>query len=160
MAESYLISQLVKVIEDRYKQKAVLEFQIGELREKQKRLDEQIENFCTSIGYIAPDFDFRQIRADFNGKRLARQVVFSKGVLYLVSEVLKKHREWLDLKKITLLAMELDGQDVNKGVSREHQSSVGRVIKSLYQQGLIERKGLDNGRRQFGACSEWRLKPL
>lgn len=66
MAESHLISQLTKLIETQYKEKAVLEHQLAQLDQQKANADEKILNFERTLTLIDPDFDLRKIKTEFN----------------------------------------------------------------------------------------------
>ena len=70
MAESHLISQLTKLIESSYKEKAILEHQLDQLKQQKSDLEDKILCFENTLIYIEPNFDLRQIKTQFNVSRL------------------------------------------------------------------------------------------
>ena len=62
MAESHLISQLTKLIESSYKEKAILEHQLDQLKQQKLDLEDKIFCFENNLIYIEPNFDLRQIK--------------------------------------------------------------------------------------------------
>lgn len=57
MAESHLISQLTKLIESSYKEKAILEHQLDQLKQQKSDLEDKILCFENTLIYIEPNFD-------------------------------------------------------------------------------------------------------
>lgn len=139
MAESLLVSQLVKQIESVYKEKMLTSHQLAELQHKSKTQDDQIKTFEKTLGYIAPDFDFRTIRKVFNppNKRY-----FKMSVQALVAQVFQKKEYWLTLSEITFTAISIDNDVPANQVkaSREQKAAVANVLRRLYKKGIIKKK--------------------
>ena len=157
MAESHLISQLTKLIESSYKEKAILEHQLEQLKQQKSDLEDKILCFENTLIYIEPNFDLRQIKTQFNVSRLIKPRL-------LVARVLKQSDSWKTLYFITEAALELDTGKNYPLPQIEHELAVARVLKELYKKGIIERKEVELHKRTikrgFFRRSEWRLKPL
>ena len=162
MAESHLISQLTKLIESSYKEKAILEHQLDQL--KQQKSEDKILCFENTLMYIEPNFDLRQIKTQFNVSRLIKPRLFKQNLQLLVARVFKQSDSWKTLYFITDAALELDTGENYLPPQREHELAVARVLKGLYKKGIIERKEVElhkrTIKRRFFRRSEWRLKPL
>ena len=94
MAESHLISQLTKLIESSYKEKAILEHQLEQLKQQKSDLEDKIFCFENTLIYIEPDFDLRQIKTQFNVSRLIKPRLFKQNLQLLVARVLKQSDSW------------------------------------------------------------------
>ena len=164
MAESHLISQLTKLIESSYKEKAILEHQLEQLKQQKSDLEDKIFCFENTLIYIEPDFDLRQIKTQFNISRLIKPRLFKQNLQLLVARVLKQSDSWKTLYFITEAALELDTGKDYPLPQIEHKLAVARVLKELYKKGIIERKEVElhkrTLKRRFFRRSEWRLKPL
>lgn len=108
MAESHLISQLTKLIESSYKEKAILEHQLEQLKQQKSDLEDKILCFENTLIYIEPNFDLRQIKTQFNISRLIKPRLFKQNLQLLVARVLKQSDSWKTLYFITEAALELD----------------------------------------------------
>ena len=152
MAESHLISQLTKLIENSYKEKAILEHQLEQLKQQKSDLEDKILCFENTLIYIEPNFDLRQIKTQFNVSRLIKPRLF------------KQSNSWKTLYFITEASLELDTGKDYPLPQREHELAVARVLKELYKKGIIERKEVElhkrTIKRRFFRRSEWRLKPI
>ena len=164
MAESHLISQLTKLIESSYKEKAILEHQLDQLKQQKSDLEDKILCFENTLIYIEPNFDLRQIKTQFNVSRLIKPRLFKQNLQLLVARVLKQSDSWKTLYFITEAALELDTGKNYPLPQIEHKLAVARVLKELYKKGIIERKEVElhkrTLKRRFFRRSEWRLKPL
>jgi hypothetical protein len=164
MAESHLISQLTKLIESSYKEKAILEHQLEQLKQQKSDLEDKIFCFENTLIYIEPDFDLRQIKTQFNISRLIKPRLFKQNLQLLVARVLKQSDSWKTLYFITEASLELDTGKDYPLPQKEHELAVARVLKELYKKGIIERKEVELHKRiqkrRFFRRSEWRLKPL
>ena len=101
MAESHLISQLTKLIENSYKEKAILEHQLDQLKQQKSDLEDKIFCFENTLIYIEPNFDLRQIKTQFNVSRLIKPRLFKQNLQLLVARsvlCLNKHRYLLLVK--------------------------------------------------------------
>ena len=94
MAESHLISQLAKLIETQYKEKAVLEHQLAQLEQQKANVDEKILNFERTLTLIDPDFDLRKIKTEFNASQLIKRRLFKQDLKWLISKVLRQDMIW------------------------------------------------------------------
>ena len=154
MAESHLISQLTKLIESSYKEKAILEHQLEQLKQQKSDLEDKILCFENTLIYIEPNFDLRLIKPR----------LFKQNLQLLVARVLKQSDSWKTLYFITDAALELDTGKNYPLPQIEHELAVARVLKELYKKGIIERKEVElhkrTLKRRFFRRSEWRLKPL
>ena len=108
MAESHLISQLTKLIENSYKEKAILEHQLDQLKQQKSDLEDKIFCFENTLIYIEPNFDLRQIKTQFNVSRLIKPRLFKQNLQLLVARVFKQSDSWKTLYFITDAALELD----------------------------------------------------
>ena len=165
MAESHLISQLAKLIETQYKEKAVLEHQLAQLEQQKANVDEKILNFERTLTLIDPDFDLRKIKTEFNTSQLIKRHLFRQDLKWLISAVLRQDDCWRNLYFITSRVMELDCENkYSFSVTREHELAVILVLRDLYKKGIIERQEVELHKRTikrgFFRRSEWRLKPL
>lgn len=122
-----ITSQLAKVIENTYKEKARLHYRIREIQLQCEYLDEQIRTFEKTLGYLDPEFDIRTIRTEFDRQHLIKASVFNQNVTYLLSQVLNKHGDWQKLSDIAYQVTSLDGQ--SDGYNREKQGVVGRALR-------------------------------
>lgn len=165
MAESHLISQLIKLIEAQYKEKAVLNYQLFHLANQKADLNEKISHFEKTLMFINPDFDLRKIKTQFIASKVIKSHLFQQNLQWLISQVLRQDNEWKNLYQITSNVVELDnGNKYQVSVTREHELAVIRVLKALYKKGIIERKEVEVNKRSmmrgFFKRSKWRLKPL
>ena len=165
MAESHLISQLAKLIETQYKEKAVLEHQLAQLEQQKANVDEKILNFERTLTLIDPDFDLRKIKTEFNASQLIKRRLFKQDLKWLISKVLRQDNRWRNLYSIISNVMGLDCENkYSFSVTREHELAVIRVLRDLYKKGIIERREVELHKRTikrgFFRRSEWRLKPL
>ncbi|MDC2824963.1 hypothetical protein PHA51_02765 [Rodentibacter pneumotropicus] len=166
MAESYLISQLVKIIESAYKEKEILAHQSAQLEQQKIDLDEKILSFEKTLMLIEPDFDLRRLKTQFNGAKLVQPRLFNQNLQWLISKVLRNNdNEWKNLYWITEDVLKLDNEGKNYfHITKEHKLAVIRVIRTLYKKGIIERKEVElhklKKKRGFFTRSEWRLKQI
>ena len=165
MAESHLISQLTKLIETQYKEKAVLAHQLAQLEQQKANVDEKILNFERTLTLIDPDFDLRKIKTQFNASQLIKRRLFQQDLKWLISKVLRQDNRWKNLYWITSDVMELDDRTkCSASVTREHELAVIRILRDLYKKGIVERQEVELHKRTikrgFFRRSEWRLKPL
>lgn len=167
MSETYLVSQMVKLLEKCYKEKAIISYKLKELAEQEKCLKAQISSFTESLGYIDPNFDVRTIKKDYDAAKLLRQKPFNKNLSYLISQVFKQYNCWLDLHLITSYAIKIDKELLPTSypeVTIQHQCAIGNALRKLYKQGIIERKEkylhYKIKKRGMFDTSEWRLKPI
>ena len=164
MAESHLISQLSKVIESSYKEKAILEHKLAQLKQQKLDLDDKIQNFENTLIFLDPNFDLRRIKIEFNPLTLIKPRLFRQNLQCLVARVLKQNDRWETLNSITSHVLMLDRGKDYFSPEREHELAVARVLKGLYKKGIIERQEIRVHQRAikrgFFRRSEWRLKPL
>ncbi|OOF47858.1 hypothetical protein BKK52_07775 [Rodentibacter trehalosifermentans] len=167
MSETYLVSQMVKLIEQCYKENAIISYKLKELAERERLLNAQISSFTTSLGYIDPDFDVRTIKKDYDATKLLRQKPFNKNLSYLISQVFKQNNHWRNLYSITLEAIKIDRELLSTSrveATMQHQCAIGNALRKLYKQGIIERqeKYLHYKIKKRGIfdTSEWRLKQI
>ena len=165
MAESHLISQLTKLIETQYKEKAVLAHQLAQLEQQKANVDEKILNFERTLTLIDPDFDLRKIKTQFNASQLIKRRLFQQDLKWLISKVLRQDNRWKNLYWITSDVMELDDRTkCSASVTREHELAVIRILRDLYKKGIVELQEVELHKRTikrgFFRRSEWRLKPL
>ena len=140
MAESHLISQLTKLIETQYKEKAVLAHQLAQLEQQKANVDEKILNFERTLTLIDPDFDLRKIKTQFNASQLIKRRLFQQDLKWLISKVLRQDNRWKNLYWITLDVMELDDRTkCSASVTREHELAVISILRDLYKNGIVER---------------------
>ena len=151
MAESHLISQLTKLIESSYKEKAILEHQLEQLKQQKSDLEDKILCFENTLIYIEPNFDLRQIKTQFNVSRLIKPRLFKQNLQLLVARVLKQSDSWKTLYFITEAALELDTGKNYPLPQIEHELAVARVLKELYKKGIIERKEVELHKRTLKA---------
>ena len=144
MAESHLISQLTKLIESSYKEKAILEHQTWSVKTTEIRF-RGIKYLCfeNTLIYIEPNFDLRQIKTQFNVSRLIKPRLFKQNLQLLVARVLKQSDSWKTLYFITEAALELDTGKNYPLPQIEHELAVARVLKELYKKGIIDGKKLN-----------------
>ncbi|OOH87190.1 hypothetical protein BMT54_10330 [Pasteurellaceae bacterium 15-036681] len=166
MADSLLVSQLAKLIERNYKERAIIRYQLDQLMDQSKLINEQIESFEQSLRYIDPTFDFKSIKHSFSVKHLTSVPAFEESIQHLLSQVFKSNNQWRNLQSITADALRLDKglqSSVQSLVTRQHLSAVGNVIRKLYKKGIIERREChlhgNIKKRGLFQCSEWRLSP-
>ncbi|PJG82395.1 hypothetical protein [Caviibacterium pharyngocola] len=167
MSESHLVSQLAKLIERSYKEKAIVSYQIAQLNDQLNLLGEQIQSFEKTLGYLDPHFDFKSIRKVFDAERLVRKQLFEGSIQQLIAEVFKRENHWRTLHSLTSDVMKLD-KGLQSGyriiVGREHQYAVGNALRKLYKQGIIEREETylhhKAKRRGIFARSKWRIKAI
>ncbi|OBX69910.1 hypothetical protein [Haemophilus parainfluenzae] len=76
IVETHLISQLTKLIETQYKEKAVLPHQLAQLEQQKVNVDEKILSFEKTLTLIDPDFDLRKIKTEFNTSQLIKRCLF------------------------------------------------------------------------------------
>ncbi|URL01039.1 hypothetical protein L4F91_05630 [Avibacterium sp. 20-126] len=165
MAGSHLVSQLSKLIENNYKEKAIIRYQMEQLTQQSKLIDEQIESFEKSLCYIDPTFDIRQLKNDYTKVKISIPA-FDGSIHYLLSQIFKSNNQWRNLHSITSDALRLDKgllSSVQSLVTRKHLSAVGNVIRKLYKKGIIERRDChlhgNIKKRGLFQRSEWRLNP-
>ena len=90
LAESHLISQLSKLIESSYKEKAILEDQLTQLEQQKSDLDDKILSFENALMYLELNFDFRKIKTQLNVSKLIKPRLFKQNPQLLVARVLKQ----------------------------------------------------------------------
>ena len=80
MVETYLISQLTKLIETQYQEKTVLAHQLAQLEQQKVNVDEKILSFEKTLTLIDPDF---------NTSQLIKRWLFRQDLKWLISAVLR-----------------------------------------------------------------------
>ena len=143
MAESHLIAQLTKLIESSYKEKAILEHQLEQLKQQKSDLEDKILCFENTLIYIEPNFDLRQIKTLFYVSRLIKPRLFKQNLQLLVARVLKQSDSWKTLYFITDAALELDTGKNYPLPQREHELAVARVLKEHIRKELLNGKKLN-----------------
>ena len=143
MAESHLIAQLTKLIESSYKEKAILEHQLEQLKQQKSDLEDKILCFENTLIYIEPNFDLRQIKTLFYVSRLIKPRLFKQNLQLLVARVLKQSDSWKTLYFITDAALELDTGKNYPLPQREHELAVARVLKERIRKELLNGKKLN-----------------
>ena len=143
MAESHLISQLTKLIKSSYKEKAILEHQLEQLKQQKSDLEDKILCFENTLIYIEPNFDLRQIKTLFYVSRLIKPRLFKQNLQLLVARVLKQSDSWKTLYFITDAALELDTGKNYPLPQREHELAVARVLKERIRKELLNGKKLN-----------------
>lgn len=76
------ISQLSKLIETSYKEKAILGHQLTQLEQQKSDLEDKILSFENTLIYLKPNFDFRKIKTQFNASKLIKPRFLSKTFNY------------------------------------------------------------------------------
>ena len=163
MTELQLATQLTKIFERSYKEKIAVEYELEVLQRRRNKLQEQIQTFEKTLGYLDPDVDIPALRKTFEEKVTVKRKVFEQNVSVLISRVFKRNNNWQNLSTITREVSQLDYGGYYS-INRAHLLVVASVLRKLYKQGIIERREVYLHRRVkkrgIFERSEWRLKPL